>query len=91
MKCLMQQEYLRKIVIRMIEELLIISLIVYIAIAFAWYCIFTYQFNFRVTINVGGETLQKDFKGLELAIICLAWIVIFPFAIKQMKKNNEEE
>ena len=30
-------------------------------------------------------------KGLELAIICLAWIVIFPFAIIQMKKNNEEE
>lgn len=77
--------------IRMIEELLIISLIVYIAIAFAWYYIFTHQFNFRVTITIKGETLYKDFKGLELAIICLAWIVIFPFAIIQMKKNNKEE
>lgn len=87
----MQQEYLRKIVIRMIKELVLMIVISYLVIAFAWYCIFTYQFNFRVTINVGGETLQKDFKGLELAIICLAWIVIFPFAIIQMKKNNEEE
>ena len=76
---------------KMIKELVLIIAISYLTIAFAWYCIFTYQFNFRVTINVGGETLQKDFKGLELAIICLAWIVIFPFAIIQMKKNNEEE
>ena len=75
----------------MIRELLAISLIVYIAIAFAWYFIFTYQFTLKMTVNIKGETLQKDFKGLELAIICLAWIVIFPFAIKQMKKNNEEE
>ena len=77
--------------IKMVKELILIIALVYLIIAFAWYCIFTYQFNFRVTINVGGETLQKDFKGLELAIICLAWIVIFPFAIIQMKKNNEEE
>ena len=74
----------------MIEELLIISLIVYIAIAFAWYFIFTHQFNFRMTVNVAGETLQKDFKGIELAIICLLWIIFMPIAIKNILKNKEE-
>lgn len=77
--------------IKMVKELILIIALVYLIIAFAWYCIFTYQFKFRILITIKGETLYKDFKGLELAIICLAWIVIFPFAIKQMKKNNEEE
>lgn len=75
----------------MIKELVLMIAISYLTIAFAWYCIFTYQFKFRILITIKGETLYKDFKGLELAIICLVWIVIFPFAIIQMKKNNEEE
>ena len=75
----------------MIEELLIISLIVYIAIAFAWYYIFTHQFTFSMTVTVAGETLQKDFKGFELFLICLLWIFLMPVAIKQMRKNDEEE
>lgn len=91
MKCLMWQEYLRKIVIRMIKALILIIAISYLTIAFAWYFIFTHQFTFRISTTIKGETLYKDFKGLELAIICLAWIAIFPFAIIQMKKNNEEE
>lgn len=75
----------------MIKELILATTISYLTIAFAWYCIFTYQLNFRVKINIKGEELYKDFKGLELAIICLCWIVIFPVSIIQMKKNNEEE
>lgn len=76
---------------KMIKELVLTIAISYLTIAFAWYCIFTYQFNFRVTINVGGETLQKDFKGLELAIICLLWVIFLPIVIIQTKKHNEEE
>lgn len=81
---------MRKIVIRMIKELVLMIVISYLAIAFAWYFIFTHQFNFRMTVNVAGETLQKDFKGIELAIICLLWIVFMPIAIKNMLKNREE-
>lgn len=76
---------------KMIKELVLMIVISYLAIAFAWYCIFTYQFTFKATINVGGETLQKEFKGFELMVLCLIWIFVFPPAIKQMKKNNEEE
>ena len=76
---------------KMIKELVLIIAISYLTIAFAWYCIFTYQFNFRMTVNVGGETLQKDFKGFELFLVCLLWVFLILPAIKQMKKNNEEE
>lgn len=72
------------------KEVIIISFSIYLIIAFVWYLIFTYQFNFRMTVNVAGETLQKDFKGIELAIICLLWIVFMPIAIKNMLKNKEE-
>lgn len=77
--------------IKMISELILLIAIWYLIIAFAWYCIFTYQFNFRMTVNVGGETLQKDFKGIELAIICLLWIFFFPPAIINMLKNKEDK
>ena len=73
------------------KEIIIINLLIYLIIAFVWYLIFTYQFKFRMTVNVGGETLQKDFKGIELAIICLLWIFFMPPAIKNMLKNKNEE
>ena len=72
------------------KEIIIINLLIYLIIAFVWYLIFTYQFNFRMTVNVAGETLQKDFKGIELAIICLLWIIFIPIAIKNILKNKEE-
>lgn len=72
------------------KEIIIINLLIYLIIAFVWYLIFTYQFNFRMTVNVAGETLQKDFKGIELAIICLLWIIFMPIAIKNILKNKEE-
>lgn len=72
------------------KEIIIINLLTYLIIAFVWYLIFTYQFNFRMTVNVAGETLQKDFKGIELAIICLLWIIFMPIAIKNILKNKEE-
>lgn len=75
----------------MIKELVLMIAISYLTIAFAWYCIFTYQFKFRMTINIDGETLYKDFKGLELAIICLLWVIFLPIVIIQTKKHNEEE
>ena len=76
----------------MIKELIILNIIVYLVIAFIWYLIFTYQFTFRMRITIAGETLQKDFKGFELAIICILWIIILPFSIKNfLKKNDEEE
>ena len=74
----------------MIKELILITAISYLSIAVAWYFIFTHQFNFRMTVNVAGETLQKDFKGIELAIICLLWIIFMPIAIKNILKNKEE-
>ena len=75
----------------MISKLILLTAIWYLITAFAWYCVFTYQFNFRMTVNVGGETLQKDFKGIELAIICLLWIFFFPPAIINMFKKNKED
>lgn len=72
------------------KEVIIISLSIYLIIAFVWYLIFTYQFKFRMTVNVAGETLQKDFEGIELAIICLLWIIFMPIAIKNILKNKEE-
>ena len=72
------------------KEIIIINLLIYLIIAFVWYLIFTYQFNFRMTVNVAGETLQKDFKGIELAIICLLWIIFMPIAVKNILKNKEE-
>ena len=76
---------------KMIKGLVLATTISYLTIAFAWYCIFTYQFTFKATINVGGETLQKEFKGFELWVLCLIWIFIFPPAITQMIKKNKEE
>lgn len=75
----------------MIRELLAISLIVYIAIAFAWYFIFTYQFTFKMTVNIKGETLQKEFKGFELFLVCLLWVFLILPAITNMIKKNKEE
>ena len=59
----------------MIKELIILNIIIYLVIAFVWYLIFTYQFTFRMRVTIAGETLQKDFKGFELAIICILWII----------------
>lgn len=75
----------------MIKELILITAISYLSIAVAWYFIFTYQFTFKMTVNVAGETLQKEFKGFELFLVCLLWVFLILPAIKQMKKNNEEE
>ena len=76
----------------MIKELIMLSVIVYIFIAFIWYLIFTYQFTFRMKVTIAGETLQKDFKGFELIILCLLWIIVIPFSLKSLfKKNNDEE
>lgn len=73
------------------QQMIIISVIAYLFIAFLWFLIFSYQFNFRMTVNVAGETLQKDFKGIELGIICLLWIFFIPPAVKTMLKKDEEE
>ena len=75
----------------MINELILITAISYLSIAVAWYFIFTYQFTFKMTVNVAGETLQKDFKGLELAILCILWVIVIPFALKDLFKKNGEE
>lgn len=75
----------------MIKIFLITTLMTYFVIAIAWYIIFTHQFTFKATINVGGETLQKEFKGFDLWVLCLIWIFVFPSAIKQMLKNKEEK
>lgn len=75
----------------MIKELLLLSLVIYIVIAIAWFFIFTYQFTLKLTVNVAGETLQKEFKGFELFLICLLWIPMILPAIKNMAKNNKEE
>ena len=75
----------------MIKYLIMISFIVYWEIVLAWYFIFTYQFTFKININIKGETLQKEFKNFELFLVCIFWIFIFPKAIKNMLKNDEEE
>lgn len=75
----------------MIKDLIMVSFIVYWAIVLAWYLIFTYQFTFKMNINIKGETLQKEFKNFELFLVCIFWIFIFPKAIKNMLKNDEEE
>lgn len=75
----------------MVKELIILSVISYVAIAFMWYLIFTYQFTFRMRVTIAGETLQKDFKGFELAILCLLWIVVVPLSLKNVFKKDDEE
>jgi hypothetical protein len=75
----------------MIKYLLAINLIVYISIAWAWYCIFTYQFTLKINSKTNKDMEPKDLKGFRLLIICLCWIFTIPITIKQTKKNNEEE
>lgn len=75
----------------MTREIIISSIIIYFIIAFVWYLIFTYQFTFRMRVTIAGETLQKDFKGLELAILCILWVIVIPFALKDLFKKNGEE
>ena len=75
----------------MIKDLLAINLIVYISIAWAWYCIFTYQFTLKIKSKTNKDMEPKDLKGFRLFIICLCWIFTIPITIKQTKKNNEEE
>lgn len=75
----------------MVKELIILSVISYVVIAFIWYLIFTYQFTFRMRVTIAGETLQKDFKGFELAILCLLWIVVVPLSLKNVFKKDDDE
>lgn len=75
----------------MTREIIISSIIIYFIIAFVWYLIFTYQFTFRMRVTIAGETLEKDFKGFELAILCILWVIVIPFALKDLFKKNGEE
>lgn len=76
----------------MIKELIILNIIIYLFVAYFWYLIFTYQFTLKARIKVAGEILEKDMKGLELAVLCMLWIIFIPFSIKNLfKKNNDEE
>ena len=34
---------------------------------------------------------EKDMKGIELAILCILWILILPFSIKNLLKKDDEE
>lgn len=75
----------------MVKELIILNVIIYFAIAYLWYLIFTYQFTFKARIKVAGEYWEKDMKGIELAILCILWILILPFSIKNLLKKDDEE
>lgn len=72
----------------MIKGLVLSTAISYLIIAFAWYCIFTYQFTFKASIKAGENTLEKEFKGFDLWVLCIIWIFVFPPAIMQMIKKK---
>lgn len=75
----------------MIKVLIGFSIMIYLIIAFAWYLIFTYQFTFRMKIRVKEDIYQKDFKGCELAILCLFWVIVMPISIKDMIQKDKDE
>lgn len=71
------------------QQMIIISVIAYLFIAFLWFLIFTYQFTMRINSEATGE--REIAKGFRLFKMCLCWIKVIPLIIKQINRNNEEE
>ena len=72
----------------MIKELIIFNIILYLILAFVWQIIFENKFIMKYKKN--GEQETKQLTGFLLTFVCLFWIVLLPFIIKNTKAKEEE-
>lgn len=72
----------------MIKELIIFNIILYLILAFVWQMVFENKFIMKYKKN--GEEEAQKVTGFLLTFVCLFWIVLLPFIIRNTRAKEEE-